>query len=272
MLFSLQTRHYLAIAGLLFATALSASADIVYVLPAMGGLENSTVFSLGRGVAGDRFSGRASIGGDVRVAGNGNITLRTNAVIDGDLYRRSNGALAMSGDARVTGAVYNNEDVELDSGVDEAINASNDAFAFAPNRSYDSIKLGGRQSMIVTGAPGETVVLSLRDFRLSGNGTFTLQGTATTTFIINVSRKFSLSGNARIVLSGGVQWNDVLFNVRGASSVVSIGGAASLQGILMANERTVTMGSHSTLVGQIIANRVLLSGASQVVHPPITSH
>src|SRR6185295_15549545 len=102
--------------------------------------------------------------------------------------------------------------------------------------SYSNINLRGWHSTTVTGAPGETVVLSLRDFQLAGHSTFTLQGTATTTFIINVSGQFSLLKNARIVLSGGVQWNDVLFNVRG-SGTVSISGDASLQGILMANGR-----------------------------------
>lgn len=260
----------LAIAGLLFATVLSASADLIHVLPAMGNLQNSTVFSLGGGVAIDRFSQDSYIEGDVRVAGNGNITLSGNATIDGDLYRRSNGTLKTSGNATITGTVYNNNDAELDAGVTAAINASNDAFALAPTIFLESIWLRKSQSMTISGAPGATVVLRLRDFRLSGSATLTLQGTATTTFIINVTRQFSLSGKARILLSG-VQWNNVLFNVRPGPGTVSIKGNASLQGILMANQRTVSVGGHSTVTGAIIANTVLLRGSARVLHPPITS-
>ena len=225
-----QKLQSLAIAGLFFATVFSASADLIHVLPAMGNLQSSTVFSLGGGVGGHRLSNDAYIGGDVRVAGNGNITLSGNAIIDGDLYHRSNGTFNTSGHATVTGTVYNNDDSDLDNGVTAAINASNDAFALTPNRFFESIRLTSSQSITVTGAPGETVVLRLRDFRLSGNATFTLQGTATTVFIINVTRQFSLSGNARIVLLGGVQWNGVLFNVRGGRGAVSVKGNASLQG------------------------------------------
>ena len=272
MLVFLQKWRALAIGGLLLATVFNASADLVIVLPAMGDLQNSAVFSLGGGIRGDQLSGGAYIGGDVRVAGNGNIVLRSNAIIDGDLYYRSNGTFRMLDNAQVTGAVHNDQDAQLDNGVTEAINASNDAFALAPNRPYSNINLlNGRHNITVTGAPGETVVLTLRNFRLANNAVFTLQGTATTTFIINVSGQFSLSGHARIVLSGGVQWNNVLFNVRGTSGAVSISGHASLQGILMANQRAVTLGGHAEVIGEIIAKRVDLNDASRVTHPPITS-
>ena len=196
----------------------------------MGDLENAAVFSLGGGTSGDHVSGHAYIGGDVRVAGNGNIVLTT---------RRSSMGISIAG-ATAPSEVRRRPELRersittrtrnLDNGVNEAINASNDAFALTPNRSYSNINLIGRHSLTINGSPGETVVLTLRNFQLANNATFTLQGTATTTFIINVTQQFSLSGNARIVLSGGVQWNNVLFNVRGTSSAVSISGNASLQG------------------------------------------
>lgn len=271
MLVSPQKWPSLAIVGLLFATVLNASADLIHVLPAMGDLENAAVFTLGGGVNGGRLSGYSFIDGDVRVAGNGDIALNGNAVINGDLYCRSNGTVGTSGNGRITGTVYNNQDAQLDNGVNEAINASNDAFALTPNRSYSNINLIGRHSLTINGSPGETVVLTLRNFQLANNATFTLQGTATTVFIINVTQQFSLSGNARIVLSGGVQWNNVLFNVRGTSSAVSISGNASLSGVLMANGRTVTLSGHARVVGEIIAKRVDLGDFSRVIHPPIIS-
>ncbi len=268
---STQNRKHGAILALLFAGIGSAPADVVHVLPAFGNLQSATVFMLGRGTAGNSISESAYIEGEVEVAGNGKITLNSQATVDGDVYYRSNGSCRVLDAATVTGGIYWNDDPALDENALAALAASSQAFALTPNRSYASIKLIKSQSLTILGAPGETVVLSLRNFRLFGNSVLTLQGTATTTFIINVNRRFSLSGNAQIVLSGGLQWNDVLFNVQGTGSTVSIRGNATLDGILLATGRTVVLSGQSIENGEIIANRVLIGGGSHVNHPPVTS-
>ena len=134
-----------------------------------------------------------------------------------------------------------------------------------------SIHLGENQSALVSGAPGQTVVLNLRNFRMSGNSTFTLQGTATTTFVINVRRQFSLSDTARIVLSGGVQWNNVTFHVMGTGSDVTLSQYSSLEGMLIANQRTVRMSGHAIVRGSVSARRIVLRGSAQIIQPPILS-
>lgn len=113
-------------------------------------------------------------------------------------------------------------------------------------------------------------MLSLKNFILKGNSSFTLQGTATTTFIINVRKKFSLKGNSHIDLVG-LQWNQVLFNVVGTGRKVSLGGDSIFAGILMANNRTIELRGEATVSGEIIANRLKLRGSSRVLHPPIVS-
>jgi hypothetical protein len=129
----------------------------------------------------------------------------------------------MFGHAQITGARYHNENSQLDTGESEAINSSKAAFDLARTSSYTTIELRHNQSTSIMGAPGETVVLRLRNFALRGNATFTLQGTATTNFVINVRHRFSLLDRARIVLSGGVTWDNVLFNVRGSGHVTLAG-------------------------------------------------
>src|SRR5207244_5749892 len=99
---------------------------------------------------------------------------------------------------------------------------------------------------------------------------FTLQGTATTTFVINVRKKFSLSGNSHIDLAG-LQWNQVLFNVVGTGQRVSLGGSSIFNGILMANDRTIKLKGDATVSGEIIANRLKIRGSSRVLHPPVLS-
>ena len=119
-----------------------------------------------------------------------------------------------------------------------------------------SIRLGGSQNVSIPGAPGQTVTLNLRNFVLAGQSTFTLQGTATTSFIINVTRQFSLSGSSRIILSGGVRWDHVFFNVLGRGSVVSIRNRAQLYGTLRARQRTVRLDDYSIVYGAVTARKI----------------
>lgn len=258
------------IGGSFFIGVFSASANLAQVLPEMGDLARWALFSLGNN--GLQLSGFTAVEGDVGAAGNGIISMDGNAMIDGNLYYRSNSVLRMRGNATITGARYHNRDSELDNGLGEASSTSDHAFALEPTRSYTNINLSRNQSITLQGAPGETVVLDLKNFTMSGSATFTLQGTTTTNFIINVTKQFSLSGMAKIVLSGGVQWNNVLFNVRGKGADVCLSGSARFQGILTANLRTVRLSGQSRVIGEVMAKKVLLSGSAQIIHPPIVSH
>ena len=92
----------------------------------------------------------------------------------------------------------------------------------------------------------------------------------TTTFIINVRKKFSLKGNSHIELAG-LQWNQVLFNVVGTRGKVSLGGNSIFDGIRMASNRTIELKGDATVSGEFIANRLKLHGTSRVFHPSIVS-
>src|SRR5207244_12329817 len=109
-----------------------------------------------------------------------------------------NGTVLKFQNASITGSSFHDQDARLDNGVNEAMAASAHAFSLTPKRPNTSVKLLGDEAITITGAPGETVVLGLKNFILRENSSFTLQGSATTTFIINVSKKFSLSGNSHI--------------------------------------------------------------------------
>jgi hypothetical protein len=184
-----------------------------------------------------------------------------------DLDYPRNEALKILGDES-TGARYYRGDSQGDNAAEEGINP---AIPRSPANSFTRLTLVRHQSVTLNGASDETVTLKLGHFVLGNNSTFTLQGTATTTFIIKVKNQFSLTGNAQVVLLGGVQWDDVIFVVRGKGDVVSLIQNASLQGILMANKRKVMLRNHSIVNGQVIARAVKLRGASQIVQPPIVS-
>ena len=116
------------------------------------------------------------------------------------------------------------------------------------------------------------IVINLQNFVLTG-GTFTLEGTAATTFVFNVSKSFALSGGTKIVLANlggvangpdGVQASNVIFNVKGTGPDVAISGSTIFQGILLANNRNVKISGGSVPRGEIIGNKVTLSDGVQL--------
>lgn len=253
----------------LFPT-INASAEVGQIIP-MGDLERWAAFSLGTEWFGNTLSDNALVQGDFGAAGNGIIVLTGNSTINGDIYYRSNGTLMASPTSSHNGLTFNNQDALLDNGFDEAITASSAAAALPATRSRTQVDLIKNRDITLSGAPGETVVLNLKSFQMSGNSTFTLQGSANTTYIINVKNQFSLSGNAAIVLSGGLSWNDVLFNVRGKGEPVHLDGSSRFNGILLANKRTVRLRDQAILTGEVIAGQLVAQGTSQIIHPPIVS-
>jgi hypothetical protein len=114
-------------------------------------------------------------------------------------------------------------------------------------------------------------VLKLQNFTIS-SGTLTLQGSSSTNFVLNVTNQFSLTNHAQIILAGGVTWDNVLFNVVGtAGGNVTLAGGSTLNGVLMANNRTVDLSGASVVNGEVIANKIKLSGSARIIHPPVTS-
>jgi hypothetical protein len=245
------------------------------------GLLRWAIFSLGGDISdtttADTFSGSTYVKGDVGVAGSGNITM-SGGTIDGDLYYRSNGTLKMSGSAKITGARNHNADALLDDHYNRANMVDMHAFTFNDHGGYlvngmaqTLTNVSGNNNITVHATtPGTDVVLKLTNFQRTG-GTFTLDGT-NNNFIINVSNQFSLSGSAKIVLSGNITWDDVLFNVHGPGSDVQMSGNAYLEGVLMATKRKVSVSNMALVKGEIIANKITLSGSAQVIHPPVTSN
>jgi hypothetical protein len=281
----------LAIAASFILGALPASANILSAEPEMGDLLRWGAFSLGGSITdtstATNLSGSTdNIFGDVGVAGSGNITMSGNATIHGNLYYRSNGTLTKSGKAKITGAIFHstaNDMTDLDPGVTEAnntdtsVNGQSDSmnYTYTVNNGLPQTSLtnvNGNQNIVLSGPPGMNVRLQLSNFIRTG-GTFTLSGSASTNFIINVRNQFSLSNGAKIVLTGGVTWDNVLFNVHGTGSDVALSGNSSMVGILMATKRTVSISGGSTVGqrnpggprGEVIANKITISNG-EIVH------
>jgi lipopolysaccharide export system protein LptA len=217
-------------------------------------------------------------GNDLKLSGNVNVA--GTVFMDsgtGTSGSYSEGKFTKSGNVVVTGNSGNanlTHHSDLSQGVYDAVRAAGDAAnpLLHPTTAGSPTTINTNQSMTLT-ATSTSTVLRLQDFTLTG-GTFTLQGTAAQGFIFNVSRTFSLSGNAKIALSGGITWDNILWNVTGTGTDVQLSSQSDLQGYLLASQRSVNMSGGSTVYGEVIAGGkgVLLSGGSRVTKPPRVSH
>jgi len=231
---------------------------------------NLSVFTLGAGSgATDTLSGNAVINGSVGVAGAGNISLSNSASIKGNLSYTTNGTLTRSGTGTtITGGIYQNSatNTYLSAGVAVANAVSSWANQQTASSGYPTT-IDSNTSLTLTSSGN--AVLKLTDFELSNNATLTLQGSAKSSFIIDVSQTFSLA-NANVKLSGGIQWDEVIFNVVNSGSA-TLTGNSNFTGVLLAPSRSVSLSGTSVINGLLVANTVALSGSAVVNSLPIVS-
>jgi hypothetical protein len=255
-------------------------ANILTALPEFGDLRRWGAFSLGGGISEtdvlDQFTGTTDIYGDVGVAGGGNISMSGSATIHGDLYYKSTGTLTLNGNAKITGNKHHDaaSDAILNNSVNEATATSTHAASFTSSFAYAGLT-NITSSMTLTANPNPlangATVLNLNSIVLGNHATLTLVGTATDNFVLNVSNQFSLTAQSQIVLTGGLSWDDVLFNIKGTGTDVTIDGQSTINGILMANRRTVSLSGASLVAGEVISNKIKLSGSSRIVNPSVAS-
>jgi hypothetical protein len=198
-----------------------------------------------------------------------------NSTIHGDLWWMTPGTLTQKGAAKITGAKHHDaaSNTVLTHSVNEANATTAHAATFASSFAYSGIT-SITSSMTLTAKhdrPGNSTVLNLTDLVLGSKAVLTLSGSATDVFIINVSRNFSLGSQSKIVLTGGLAWDDVVFNVKGGGSAISLGAQSELNGILLATKRKVTMDGGSLVRGEVIADQISMAGGSQITRPAITS-
>ena len=226
-----------------------------------------TVLSAGdANLTDDTFTGPSLVQGNVGVGGGGNFSM-SDGDIYGDLYLRQGGKFNRSGPATVHGSLHqdNAGDLTITNALQDVRSLSMAASMEATTARYASLTnvniSNASQSMTITGNPFEKVVLNLTNFTMSA-GTFTLQGTTNTAFIINVSNNFSLN-NAKIMLSG-VPSANVLFNVLGTGGQVSLNQGTSMGGILLGVQRKIVL-SGGKVFGRVFANQFNITSGGQVI-------
>ncbi len=97
-------------------------------------------------------------------------------------------------------------------------------------------------------------------------------GISATDTIDQFSRSTDIFGDVGTAGDGhGVTEADVLFNVVNNGSGVKLSGQTILNGVLMANSRTVDLSAGAIVNGEVAAHKIKLSGSSVIGHPPVIS-
>jgi hypothetical protein len=127
------------------------------------------------------------------------------------------------------------------------------------------------KDILYMGGPGETVTLNFTSLILHGSDSVTLEGTATTKFVIEIQNRFSLAGYAKIVLSNGLLWNNVTFDLVGQDARFRMRGHSELTGIVDGPQRNVTLTNHAVVYGEVFARRLRLRRFARIIAPPVIS-
>ena len=246
------------------------------------------IFTYGSGTSGSPFTAidvssptavsGFQVDGDIALAGAySKLSVSGYGSVSGDRYEHTTSTESVTGNGVIGG--YRFSSSSFDSAAVSAIaalkNVSNNAAALkATSGSPANISLSGGNLTFDNNPFKGKYVMNLGNFTLDNHSTFTLNGAAGTAFVINVSNNFSLNNGSKIVLSGGLTFSDVLFNIRGPSGTFSIGGDSLFNGTLLAYnstssvQRTLTISGANTVVnGQVIANKVVVSGGGEVKKP-----
>jgi len=251
------------------------------------------IYVYGAGTASSRFNALnissppdatgLQVDGNIVLAGvYSTLTVSGHSSINGDRYEQTTSTESIKSTGTITGSRFSSSTInsQLNGGVTSLKNVSIAAAGLtATAGSPTSLNIGKNQSRIFDNTPfGGKYVMNLSSFVLGGGnngngGTLTLNGAAGSAFVLNISGAFSLGGNARILLTGGLTVSDVLFNVTGSNSSFSIGGDALFNGTLLAYnssgaQRTLTITGHNTQInGELLANRILLQSGAHVKKP-----
>jgi hypothetical protein len=216
--------------------------------------------------------------GDVALAGaNSRLSVHDYAYVSGDRYEQTTSSETTNNYGFINGSRVSNSSTNssLNAGFNSLKNVSIAAAALAATGgSPTNINMNGGNTTFDNNPFGGKYVMKLNNFTLSNSATLTLNGSAGSAFVINVSNNFSLDTHSRILLTGGLTASDVLFNLTGPGGTTSIAGASLFKGTLLAynsgvgGQRTVTVEGFPTLVrGQILANKVVVRDGGWVKKP-----
>lgn len=230
-------------------------------------------------VTGTSSSAKSEVDGDIALAGAySKLNAGNWGRVDGDRYEQTTSTEAHPGNGFIGGSRFASSSINssLNNGITALKKVSTTAAGLtATSGSPTTLSLSATSKTFSNNPFGGKYVMKLTNFVLDNHSTLTLNGAAGSAFVINVSGNFSLANGSKIVLTGGLTASDVLFNVTGGSGTFSITGDSIFNGTLLAYnsvangaQRTLTVGgAHTEVNGEVIANKVVITGGAKVKKP-----
>jgi len=202
------------------------------------------------------FSGNLALSGNLGVGSSSTLKFTgSHNAISGTEYKDS--GVSGSGTASITGGVVTQS---MSSAISDAVTAANTAASLAATPGLldqgGSISLNGSSIVIKAVQNASENVLNISSLSLiNGTITFDDNGYTDAKFIINVTGGFSAGNGAVIKGINGADASDIIFNIEGTGSTVSLTGnsSTSLVGTILAPQRNVSMGGGGSLTGALIA-------------------
>jgi len=205
------------------------------------------------------FGGKMNVSGNFGIGASGSLKFSGTNNIAGNLYKDS--GVKTSGSARIAGSTITQS---MTSVMNDATAASQDAAALSRTAGLvdqgGSISVNGGNITIKAVTNLSENVLDISSLSLvNGTITFDDNGYTGAKFIINVTGGFSVrsSGSKSSAIQGinGASASDIIFNVEGTGSTVSLTGNSSnsVIGTILAPQRSVSLSGGGTLTGALIA-------------------
>ena len=220
-----------------------------YAVLGVGSFANGDPFQTGD-PAKLRFSTDVVINGNVGVGYRGSVTNISPSSIAGDVYQYRSGQY--SGNGTLLGSIYT-DSLILKRNYTDAVNASAQAAALAPTRTFGSIG----SATTIAGNGGLNVIQINGDITSS----LILSGSANDEFVINVAGTLNLTGSSVLGLNGGVTAGNVIYNFTSSGQTIITRGGNVVSGTLLALRDDIQI--NGNFFGEIIGGQdiTLMSGA-----------
>jgi cysteine-rich repeat protein len=115
-------------------------------------------------------------------------------------------------------------------------------------------------------------VIDLDLLRVGVGAQLTLNGFDDTIVVFRIAGKFRVRARSKILLTGGLKANNVLWAVSGASRVVHIGSHSQFPGtVLAAKSPKVWVGGDTVFEGSLLGKRIRIGRFVKVIHRPFTA-
>ncbi len=198
----------------------------------------------------------SQVTGDVAIGPNGTVVLKRTAVT-GTLFEDPTASVDVRNPKKTPSPTGGEVTRRLRQAQSDADAASAALDALTP-----TVSLGNLTKSATVNGNGGLNVVHLRSVDYH-NDTLTLRGGSQDVFVIDVDRGLSLD-QSRVVLTGGVTADHVIFNLAGSGADVNVSGSrSSLNGTILAPRRSVDVEDLGAFHGAVIARDIALgSGAA----------